>query len=65
MTGRKKRNYSEAETTSNVHAAPPRVCKYVLLKLLRAEHESENIDLQYVALIGYSGACSFGGARLC
>ncbi|KAI8141550.1 hypothetical protein BJV82DRAFT_670467 [Fennellomyces sp. T-0311] len=42
-----------------------RVGKYVLIKLLRAEGESENIDLQYVALIGYSGARAFASARIC
>ncbi|KAI7848734.1 hypothetical protein BDC45DRAFT_522624 [Circinella umbellata] len=46
-----------------------RVGKYVLVKLLRAEKriegESENIDLQYVAIIGYSGARAFASARLC
>ena len=46
-----------------------RVGKYVLIKLLRAEKriegESENIDLQYVAIIGYSGARAFASARLC
>ncbi|KAI9491142.1 hypothetical protein BDB00DRAFT_789799 [Zychaea mexicana] len=42
-----------------------RVGKYVLIKLLRAEGDSENIDLQYVAVIGYSGARAFAGARIC
>lgn len=42
-----------------------RASKYVLIKLIRAENESENIDLQHVALIGYCGARAFGSARLC
>ncbi|KAG0163172.1 hypothetical protein DFQ30_000640 [Apophysomyces sp. BC1015] len=38
--------------------------KYILIKLLRAEHDSENIDLQYVGIIGYAGARAFPKARL-
>lgn len=42
-----------------------RAGKYVLIKLLRADVDSDNIDLQYIGFIGYSGARSFGSAKLC
>lgn len=42
-----------------------RAGKYVLIKLLRSDFESDNIDLQYIGFIGYSGARSFGSAKLC
>ncbi|KAI8057525.1 uncharacterized protein B0P05DRAFT_559606 [Gilbertella persicaria] len=38
--------------------------KYMLIKLLRAEVESDNIDVQYIGLIGYAGARSFVSAKL-
>ncbi|KAI7865441.1 hypothetical protein BDF14DRAFT_1883548 [Spinellus fusiger] len=37
--------------------------KYALIKLLRAEIDQHNIDLQYVGMIGYCGSCSFSSAR--
>ncbi|KAI9299724.1 hypothetical protein BJ944DRAFT_244906, partial [Cunninghamella echinulata] len=33
--------------------------KYVLIKLLRSEFDADNIDLQYIGFIGYSGPQSF------
>ncbi|KAI8061181.1 hypothetical protein BC940DRAFT_310497 [Gongronella butleri] len=33
--------------------------KYVLIKLLRSEHEEDNIDIQYIGFIGYTGPRSF------
>ncbi|KAI8096648.1 uncharacterized protein BX664DRAFT_324533 [Halteromyces radiatus] len=33
--------------------------KYILIKLLRSEREQDNIDLQYIGFIGYSGPRSF------
>ncbi|KAG2178047.1 hypothetical protein INT43_003300 [Umbelopsis isabellina] len=39
--------------------------RYVLLKLLRSEHTAENIDLQYVGLMGYYGPRSFAIGTLC
>ncbi|OBZ90660.1 hypothetical protein A0J61_01293 [Choanephora cucurbitarum] len=42
-----------------------RSAKYVLIKLLRAETESDNIDIQYIGFIGFSGARSFSSAKLC
>ncbi|KAI9025337.1 hypothetical protein CLU79DRAFT_745119 [Phycomyces nitens] len=38
--------------------------KYVLIKLLREESDHENIDLQYVGLIGYTGPCCFASAKI-
>ncbi|GAN06827.1 hypothetical protein MAM1_0137c06317 [Mucor ambiguus] len=42
-----------------------RSAKYVLIKMLRADYESENIDMQYIGFIGHSGPRSFGSGRLC
>jgi hypothetical protein len=40
-------------------------CKYVLIKLLRADVESsENMDLQYVGFVGYFGSRCFAKASL-
>ncbi|KAI9288201.1 hypothetical protein BC943DRAFT_357904 [Umbelopsis sp. AD052] len=39
--------------------------RYVMLKLLRSENEADNIDLQYVGLMGYFGARSFAIGSLC
>ncbi|KAI8096024.1 hypothetical protein BDF21DRAFT_407306 [Thamnidium elegans] len=39
--------------------------KFVLIKLLRADQESDNIDMQYIGFIGHAGARSFGCAKLC
>ncbi|CAO3575871.1 unnamed protein product [Absidia cylindrospora] len=33
--------------------------KYVLIKLLRSEDNQENIDLEYIGFVGYTGARSF------
>ncbi|ORZ01880.1 hypothetical protein BCR42DRAFT_398882 [Absidia repens] len=33
--------------------------KYVLIKLLRSEDDQENIDLEYLGFVGYTGARSF------
>ncbi|KAL0077253.1 hypothetical protein F4703DRAFT_1882890 [Phycomyces blakesleeanus] len=38
--------------------------KYVLIKLLRDESDHENIDLQYVGLIGYTGPRCFASAQI-
>lgn len=42
-----------------------RSAKYVLVKLIRSELEVDNIDIQYLGFVGYSGARSFANARLC
>ncbi|KAG2213469.1 hypothetical protein INT47_009143 [Mucor saturninus] len=42
-----------------------RAGKFVLIKLLRADHESDNIDIQYIGFIGHAGPRSFGCAKLC
>lgn len=39
--------------------------KYVLIKLLRADHESENMDLQYIGFVGYTGSRCFAKAKIC
>ncbi|KAI9480445.1 MAG: hypothetical protein EXX96DRAFT_617409 [Benjaminiella poitrasii] len=42
--------------------------KYVLIKLLRPESRTgsvENIDIQYVGFLGYSGPNAFGAGKLC
>lgn len=44
---------------------PSRSGKYVLIKLLRSEGLSENIDLQYIGLIGFAGARAFASGTLC
>ncbi|KAI8377907.1 uncharacterized protein BYT42DRAFT_572132 [Radiomyces spectabilis] len=38
--------------------------RFVLFKLLRANDSADNIDIQYIGLIGYSGPRAFGSARL-
>ncbi|KAG2214812.1 hypothetical protein INT46_006604 [Mucor plumbeus] len=42
-----------------------RSAKYVLIKMLRADYESDNIDMQYIGFIGHFGPRSFGCAKLC
>ncbi|KAI8140237.1 hypothetical protein BJV82DRAFT_624344 [Fennellomyces sp. T-0311] len=42
-----------------------RSAKYILVKLLRSEFEADNIDLQYLGFVGYSGARYFSRGRLC
>ncbi|OAC99635.1 hypothetical protein MUCCIDRAFT_114834 [Mucor lusitanicus CBS 277.49] len=42
-----------------------RSAKYVLIKMLRADYESDNIDMQYIGFIGHSGPRSFGSGKLC
>ncbi|GAN10615.1 conserved hypothetical protein [Mucor ambiguus] len=39
--------------------------KYVLIKLLRADYESENMDLQYIGFVGYTGSRCFAKAKIC
>ncbi|CAO3655532.1 unnamed protein product [Mucor fragilis] len=39
--------------------------KYVLIKLLRADYESENMDLQYIGFVGYTGSRCFAEAKIC
>jgi hypothetical protein len=39
--------------------------KYVLIKLLRADFESENMDLQYIGFVGYTGSRCFAKAKIC
>ncbi|KAI8885322.1 hypothetical protein K501DRAFT_180308 [Backusella circina FSU 941] len=41
-----------------------RSTRYVLIKLLRADHESENMDVQYIGFVGYTGARAFIDERL-
>ncbi|KAI8971080.1 hypothetical protein BDB01DRAFT_812671 [Pilobolus umbonatus] len=43
---------------------PDRSGKYVLIKLLRSRYDSGNIDLQYIGILGHSGARSFGKGTL-
>ncbi|CEP17434.1 hypothetical protein [Parasitella parasitica] len=39
--------------------------RYVLIKLLRADYESENMDLQYIGFVGYTGSRCFATAKMC
>ncbi|KAK4513521.1 uncharacterized protein ATC70_005523 [Mucor velutinosus] len=39
--------------------------RYVLIKLLRADYESENMDLQYIGFVGYTGSRCFAKAKIC
>lgn len=39
--------------------------KYVLIKLLRSDHETSNMDLQYIGFVGYSGSRCFANGNLC
>jgi hypothetical protein len=41
-----------------------RSTRYVLIKLLRADHESENMDVQYIGFVGYTGARAFIDKKL-
>ncbi|PKC57062.1 hypothetical protein RhiirA1_428743 [Rhizophagus irregularis] len=43
---------------------PNRSGKYILVKLLRAEGDADNIDLQYLGLIGFTGPRSFDAGSL-
>ncbi|KAG9286194.1 hypothetical protein G9A89_014180 [Geosiphon pyriformis] len=44
--------------------SPTRSGKFVLVKLLRSEGDEDNIDLQYLGLIGYTGPRSFESGSL-
>lgn len=39
--------------------------KYILVKLLKPDFESENMDLQYIGFVGYSGSRCFASAKIC
>ncbi|KAL9539769.1 hypothetical protein MBANPS3_010075 [Mucor bainieri] len=40
--------------------------KYVLIKLLRADYDaSDNMDLQYIGFVGYTGSRCFAKANIC
>lgn len=39
--------------------------KYVLVKLLRSDHDASNMDLQYIGFVGYSGSRCFANGNLC
>ncbi len=39
--------------------------QYVLVKLLRSDIESENMDLQYIGFVGYSGSRCFAQGKIC
>ncbi|KAI7897297.1 uncharacterized protein EV154DRAFT_557617 [Mucor mucedo] len=39
--------------------------KYVLVKLLRSDHETSNMDIQYIGFVGYSGSRCFANGSLC
>ncbi|KAI8982639.1 hypothetical protein BDB01DRAFT_157092 [Pilobolus umbonatus] len=56
--------FSIEEEGLSVVELEDKACKYVLIKLLRSDYVSENMDLQYVGFIGYTGHRSFGSARL-
>ncbi|CEP19971.1 hypothetical protein [Parasitella parasitica] len=57
--------FSLTEDRTSVIDLDFRSAKYVLIKMLRADYESDNIDLQYIGFIGHSGPRSFGCAKLC
>ncbi|KAF9363471.1 hypothetical protein BGX34_004087 [Mortierella sp. NVP85] len=57
------------DETSILNLIPNRSCRYVLIKLLRSRctnslQRPENIDLQYLGMIGYTGARSFASGSL-
>ncbi|KAI8646820.1 hypothetical protein BD408DRAFT_428515 [Parasitella parasitica] len=57
--------FSLTEDRTSVVDLDFRSAKYVLIKMLRADYESDNIDMQYIGFIGHSGPRSFGCAKLC
>ncbi|KAL9545002.1 hypothetical protein MBANPS3_007350 [Mucor bainieri] len=57
--------FNLANDRTNVIDLDFRSTKYVLIKMLRADYESDNIDMQYIGFIGHSGPRSFGSGRLC
>ncbi|KAL7315763.1 hypothetical protein PS15m_004942 [Mucor circinelloides] len=57
--------FSLNDDRTNVINLEFRSAKYVLIKMLRADYESDNIDMQYIGFIGHSGPRSFGSAKLC
>ncbi|KAG0246255.1 hypothetical protein BGX31_003445 [Mortierella sp. GBA43] len=57
------------DETCTLDLTPNRSCRYVLIKLLRSRctnslQRPENIDLQYLGMIGYTGARSFASGSL-
>ncbi|KAK4514772.1 i-AAA protease yme1 [Mucor velutinosus] len=57
--------FSLTNDRTNVIDLDFRSAKYVLVKMLRADYESDNIDMQYIGFIGHSGPRSFGSGKLC
>ncbi|KAG0199004.1 hypothetical protein BGX28_007633 [Mortierella sp. GBA30] len=60
---------NEPDETCTVDFSPNRSGRYVVIKLLRSRctnslHRPENIDLQYLGLIGFTGARSFASGGL-
>lgn len=61
--------FNATENRLSVIDMKERSCQYVLIKLLRPAYqtreEEENMDLQYIGFVGYSGSRCFAKGNIC